>query len=134
MRRSGDDGFMFTILLFYMYVGLFVPRLLCFLFFFFKQKTAYDIRLSLVGSEMCIRDRYCPAPIHAPIKAQAHIVAAVVSPNNLCVSEARIMMPPPKNPRPVINPAKTRLKASGCSDVSRFINIMIMQAETETTP
>jgi len=26
------------------------------LFFFFKQKTAYEIRLSLVGSEMCIRD------------------------------------------------------------------------------
>ena len=26
-------------------------------FFFFKQKTAYEIRLSLVGSEMCIRDR-----------------------------------------------------------------------------
>ena len=25
---------------------------------FFKQKTAYEIRLSLVGSEMCIRDRY----------------------------------------------------------------------------
>jgi len=25
-------------------------------FFFFKQKTAYEIRLSLVGSEMCIRD------------------------------------------------------------------------------
>src|SRR5660397_278205 len=29
---------------------------LFFVFFFFKQKTAYDIRLSLVGSEMCIRD------------------------------------------------------------------------------
>ena len=30
----------------------------CFFFvFFFKQKTAYEIRLSLVGSEMCIRDR-----------------------------------------------------------------------------
>ena len=27
--------------------------------FFFKQKTAYEIRLSLVGSEMCIRDRVC---------------------------------------------------------------------------
>ena len=27
-------------------------------FFFFKQKTAYDIMPSLVGSEMCIRDRY----------------------------------------------------------------------------
>ena len=25
--------------------------------FFFKQMTAYEIRLSLVGSEMCIRDR-----------------------------------------------------------------------------
>src|SRR5665809_35942 len=27
-------------------------------FFFFKQKTAYEIRLSLVGSEMCIRDSW----------------------------------------------------------------------------
>ena len=27
-----------------------------YVFFFFKQKTAYEIRLSLVGSEMCIRD------------------------------------------------------------------------------
>jgi len=31
--------------------------LFVFFFFFFKQKTAYEIRLSLVGSEMCIRDR-----------------------------------------------------------------------------
>ncbi len=28
----------------------------CF-FFFFKQKTAYEISACLVGSEMCIRDR-----------------------------------------------------------------------------
>ena len=27
------------------------------LFFFFKQKTAYEVLRSLVGSEMCIRDR-----------------------------------------------------------------------------
>eukprot|EP01016_Furgasonia_blochmanni_P039981 TRINITY_DN5046_c0_g1_i5.p1 TRINITY_DN5046_c0_g1~~TRINITY_DN5046_c0_g1_i5.p1 ORF type:complete len:112 (+),score=12.71 TRINITY_DN5046_c0_g1_i5:63-398(+) len=27
-------------------------------FFFFKQKTAYEIMPSLVGSEMCIRDSY----------------------------------------------------------------------------
>ena len=27
------------------------------MFFFFKQKAAYEIRLSLVGSGMCIRDR-----------------------------------------------------------------------------
>eukprot|EP00825_Cyclidium_porcatum_P046810 TRINITY_DN7460_c0_g1_i2.p1 TRINITY_DN7460_c0_g1~~TRINITY_DN7460_c0_g1_i2.p1 ORF type:complete len:175 (-),score=20.00 TRINITY_DN7460_c0_g1_i2:270-794(-) len=29
---------------------------MCFIFFFFKQKTAYEIMPSLVGSEMCIRD------------------------------------------------------------------------------
>ena len=32
---------------------------LFFSFFFFKQKTAYEMLRSLVGSEMCIRDR-CP--------------------------------------------------------------------------
>eukprot|EP00658_Telonema_sp_P-2_P012723 TRINITY_DN14840_c0_g3_i3.p1 TRINITY_DN14840_c0_g3~~TRINITY_DN14840_c0_g3_i3.p1 ORF type:complete len:124 (+),score=54.75 TRINITY_DN14840_c0_g3_i3:79-450(+) len=32
--------------------------LCCFFFFFFKQKTAYEMLRSLVGSEMCIRDRY----------------------------------------------------------------------------
>src|SRR5660398_236992 len=31
-------------------------------FFFVKQKTAYEIRLSLVGSEMCIRDRPRTSP------------------------------------------------------------------------
>eukprot|EP00658_Telonema_sp_P-2_P028603 TRINITY_DN2188_c0_g1_i7.p1 TRINITY_DN2188_c0_g1~~TRINITY_DN2188_c0_g1_i7.p1 ORF type:complete len:107 (+),score=18.11 TRINITY_DN2188_c0_g1_i7:56-376(+) len=30
----------------------------CFFFFFFKQKTAYEMLRSLVGSEMCIRDRH----------------------------------------------------------------------------
>ena len=29
-------------------------------FFFFKQKTAYEIGVRLVGSEMCIRDRRYP--------------------------------------------------------------------------
>ena len=29
--------------------------------FFFKQKTAYEIGVRLVGSEMCIRDRYTEA-------------------------------------------------------------------------
>eukprot|EP00831_Metopus_contortus_P049392 TRINITY_DN4076_c0_g1_i2.p2 TRINITY_DN4076_c0_g1~~TRINITY_DN4076_c0_g1_i2.p2 ORF type:complete len:110 (+),score=36.57 TRINITY_DN4076_c0_g1_i2:18-347(+) len=28
-----------------------------YLFFFFKQKTAYEMQRGLVGSEMCIRDR-----------------------------------------------------------------------------
>eukprot|EP00658_Telonema_sp_P-2_P021306 TRINITY_DN18481_c0_g1_i3.p1 TRINITY_DN18481_c0_g1~~TRINITY_DN18481_c0_g1_i3.p1 ORF type:complete len:165 (-),score=30.04 TRINITY_DN18481_c0_g1_i3:35-529(-) len=30
---------------------------MCVIFFFFKQKTAYEMLRSLVGSEMCIRDR-----------------------------------------------------------------------------
>eukprot|EP00658_Telonema_sp_P-2_P073722 TRINITY_DN62836_c0_g1_i1.p1 TRINITY_DN62836_c0_g1~~TRINITY_DN62836_c0_g1_i1.p1 ORF type:complete len:157 (+),score=44.30 TRINITY_DN62836_c0_g1_i1:44-514(+) len=30
---------------------------MCIVFFFFKQKTAYEMLRSLVGSEMCIRDR-----------------------------------------------------------------------------
>ena len=34
--------------------------LLFFFFFFFKQKTAYEIMPSLVGSEMCIRDSLFP--------------------------------------------------------------------------
>eukprot|EP00658_Telonema_sp_P-2_P013066 TRINITY_DN14961_c0_g1_i2.p1 TRINITY_DN14961_c0_g1~~TRINITY_DN14961_c0_g1_i2.p1 ORF type:complete len:103 (-),score=30.61 TRINITY_DN14961_c0_g1_i2:556-864(-) len=47
--------------------------LLVFFFFFFKQKTAYEMLRSLVGSEMCIRDSTrrgdcpsisLPAPTH----------------------------------------------------------------------
>eukprot|EP00831_Metopus_contortus_P038286 TRINITY_DN30116_c0_g1_i3.p1 TRINITY_DN30116_c0_g1~~TRINITY_DN30116_c0_g1_i3.p1 ORF type:complete len:122 (+),score=8.85 TRINITY_DN30116_c0_g1_i3:16-381(+) len=30
-------------------------------FFFFKQKTAYEMQRGLVGSEMCIRDSHCSA-------------------------------------------------------------------------
>ena len=43
---------------------------LCF-FFFFKQKTAYEMLRSLVGSEMCIRDRGLPdAPDRDPAVPQ----------------------------------------------------------------
>ncbi len=35
---------------------VFVVILDCVFFFFFKQKTAYEVRLSLVGSEMGLRD------------------------------------------------------------------------------
>ena len=31
---------------------------MCIRVFFFKQKTAYDIGVRLVGSEMCIRDSF----------------------------------------------------------------------------
>eukprot|EP00825_Cyclidium_porcatum_P011174 TRINITY_DN1570_c0_g1_i3.p2 TRINITY_DN1570_c0_g1~~TRINITY_DN1570_c0_g1_i3.p2 ORF type:complete len:284 (+),score=36.06 TRINITY_DN1570_c0_g1_i3:23-874(+) len=40
------------------WVSPFVFYAFWFFFFFFKQKTAYEIMPSLVGSEMCIRDRY----------------------------------------------------------------------------
>eukprot|EP00658_Telonema_sp_P-2_P026977 TRINITY_DN20944_c0_g1_i1.p1 TRINITY_DN20944_c0_g1~~TRINITY_DN20944_c0_g1_i1.p1 ORF type:complete len:105 (+),score=19.42 TRINITY_DN20944_c0_g1_i1:48-362(+) len=36
------------------------------LFFFFKQKTAYEMLRSLVGSEMCIRDRSHSCPLVGP--------------------------------------------------------------------
>ena len=40
--------------------------MLCYiLVFFFKQKTAYEMLRSLVGSEMCIRDRFFASEIIA---------------------------------------------------------------------
>eukprot|EP00825_Cyclidium_porcatum_P049700 TRINITY_DN8647_c0_g1_i2.p1 TRINITY_DN8647_c0_g1~~TRINITY_DN8647_c0_g1_i2.p1 ORF type:complete len:162 (+),score=15.87 TRINITY_DN8647_c0_g1_i2:62-547(+) len=41
-------------------------------FFFFKQKTAYEIMPSLVGSEMCIRDRYMGSGINAEYMGQIY--------------------------------------------------------------
>ena len=38
-------------------ITLYCKECPCFFAFFFKQKTAYEISLGLVGSEMCIRDR-----------------------------------------------------------------------------
>ncbi len=37
-------------------------------FFFFKQKTAYEIKPSLVGSEMWIRERYYIAKKHPDLE------------------------------------------------------------------
>ncbi len=34
-----------------------IPGSFIMIFFFLKQKTAYEILIGLVGSEMCIRDR-----------------------------------------------------------------------------
>ena len=43
--------------------------------FFFKQKTAYEMLRSLVGSEMCIRDRRETYRTHrAELAEDAHIV------------------------------------------------------------
>ena len=45
--------------------------------FFFKQKTAYEIGVRLVGSEMCIRDRPMGRPICCPILKGAYAYADV---------------------------------------------------------
>eukprot|EP00658_Telonema_sp_P-2_P036616 TRINITY_DN26448_c0_g1_i2.p1 TRINITY_DN26448_c0_g1~~TRINITY_DN26448_c0_g1_i2.p1 ORF type:complete len:148 (-),score=57.12 TRINITY_DN26448_c0_g1_i2:155-598(-) len=54
-----------------------------FLFFFFKQKTAYEMLRSLVGSEMCIRDRLnmLQDEAHVPKSALLHGLATL---SNLC--------------------------------------------------
>eukprot|EP00658_Telonema_sp_P-2_P000246 TRINITY_DN10089_c0_g1_i1.p2 TRINITY_DN10089_c0_g1~~TRINITY_DN10089_c0_g1_i1.p2 ORF type:complete len:103 (+),score=26.91 TRINITY_DN10089_c0_g1_i1:114-422(+) len=44
-------------------------------FFFFKQKTAYEMLRSLVGSEMCIRDRsvyVCTTTVHQQIRVKLY--------------------------------------------------------------
>src|SRR5660397_90256 len=53
----------------------------CFVFFFFKQKTAYEIRLSLVGSEMCIRDQ----PLLIQTGGEQNAVSKHMEP--MCVGE-----------------------------------------------
>ncbi len=42
-------------------------------FFFYKQKTAYDFRLSLVGSEMCRRGRVFRLQRAGHVKRDLHI-------------------------------------------------------------
>ena len=39
-------------------MGEIYAKIFAAIYFFFKQKTAYEIMPSLVGSEMCIRDRF----------------------------------------------------------------------------
>ena len=50
----------------------------CISFFFFKQKTAYEIGVRLVGSEMCIRDRidfhYTDKWVSKNIDEEGHLI------------------------------------------------------------
>ena len=43
-------------------------------FFFFKQKTAYEMLRSLVGSEMCIRDSKLGKPVHLAMRHADHAI------------------------------------------------------------
>ena len=44
-------------------ISITIIYVMIFRFFFFKQKTAYEMLRSLVGSEMCIRDRSATAAV-----------------------------------------------------------------------
>eukprot|EP00831_Metopus_contortus_P011142 TRINITY_DN14413_c0_g1_i2.p1 TRINITY_DN14413_c0_g1~~TRINITY_DN14413_c0_g1_i2.p1 ORF type:complete len:357 (+),score=56.92 TRINITY_DN14413_c0_g1_i2:2-1072(+) len=58
--RASYLQFCFVCVLVFWYSQRFSSLVFFFLFFFFKQKTAYEMQRGLVGSEMCIRDRYRP--------------------------------------------------------------------------
>ena len=57
------------------------------LFFFFKQKTAYEMLRSLVGSEMCIRDSFNTA-YHSFVPAVVSREQLVQANSKLSMSEA----------------------------------------------
>ena len=57
-----------------MYVHAWVEQM----FFFFKQKTAYEMLRSLVGSEMCIRDRNGSFPAEHLAYEGSHVRAGTV--------------------------------------------------------
>ena len=55
------------------------------LFFFFKQKTAYEMLRSLVGSEMCIRDS-------ADAERGAELLSGKVSHREISRSDTRVCL------------------------------------------
>eukprot|EP00831_Metopus_contortus_P061341 TRINITY_DN53183_c0_g1_i1.p2 TRINITY_DN53183_c0_g1~~TRINITY_DN53183_c0_g1_i1.p2 ORF type:complete len:101 (-),score=20.54 TRINITY_DN53183_c0_g1_i1:328-630(-) len=56
------------------------------LFFFFKQKTAYEMQRGLVGSEMCIRDRSSPVWGFLPFLAFLSEALNVPNPTSVTLS------------------------------------------------
>eukprot|EP00831_Metopus_contortus_P082917 TRINITY_DN9075_c0_g1_i1.p2 TRINITY_DN9075_c0_g1~~TRINITY_DN9075_c0_g1_i1.p2 ORF type:complete len:120 (+),score=41.58 TRINITY_DN9075_c0_g1_i1:115-474(+) len=55
-------------------------------FFFFKQKTAYEMQRGLVGSEMCIRDRY-QRRVHGAFASSAAASLQLQSPKGSTLSK-----------------------------------------------
>ena len=65
------------------FLAIFALFLLCVVFFFFKQKTAYEIGVRLVGSEMCIRDRKKLLLIHELTDETYSLVATTPVPDGV---------------------------------------------------
>eukprot|EP00827_Trimyema_finlayi_P007123 TRINITY_DN960_c0_g1_i5.p3 TRINITY_DN960_c0_g1~~TRINITY_DN960_c0_g1_i5.p3 ORF type:complete len:114 (-),score=52.11 TRINITY_DN960_c0_g1_i5:2-343(-) len=59
-------------------------RLWSITFFFFKQKTAYEIASCLVGSEMCIRDRGHVLIVHDTRYSSPHLTEIAVDAITQC--------------------------------------------------
>ena len=63
-------------------------------FFFFKQKTAYEIASCLVGSEMCIRDRFIqPGGYVSVQQLNGFLLATEKCPDEVIVQEAMMALP-----------------------------------------
>ena len=72
----------------------------CCIIFFFKQKTAYEMLRSLVGSEMCIRDsnyRFCTIDPNVGLvdvpDPRLNKLAELVVPDRIAVSYTHLTLP-----------------------------------------
>ena len=61
--------------------------------FFFKQKTAYEIMPSLVGSEMCIRDRRYSQPTDHGLLPRLHFFARSFEPVQIRAGRRKSLPP-----------------------------------------
>eukprot|EP00658_Telonema_sp_P-2_P014336 TRINITY_DN15450_c0_g1_i1.p1 TRINITY_DN15450_c0_g1~~TRINITY_DN15450_c0_g1_i1.p1 ORF type:complete len:223 (+),score=60.48 TRINITY_DN15450_c0_g1_i1:70-738(+) len=85
---------------------------MCFFFFFFKQKTAYEMLRSLVGSEMCIRDS--PHPLHGSKQQHATVMT----------QENSVEPDPNPNPNPNPNPARRRHRRLRSGDLPHMADML----------
>ena len=67
----------------------------CFFVFFFKQKTAYEMLRSLVGSEMCIRDRISTVAVGVTASFGTVLLAAGTKGQRYALPHATIHMHQP---------------------------------------
>eukprot|EP00658_Telonema_sp_P-2_P013723 TRINITY_DN15201_c0_g1_i1.p1 TRINITY_DN15201_c0_g1~~TRINITY_DN15201_c0_g1_i1.p1 ORF type:complete len:128 (+),score=49.39 TRINITY_DN15201_c0_g1_i1:44-427(+) len=98
-----------------------------FFFFFFKQKTAYEMLRSLVGSEMCIRDRieYLATDIHYSSHVVSNVFDALDMPSGSALmtpsmlrsvaARCRVKSAPKAKPTPA---ASSATKKDGSKSVS----------------
>eukprot|EP00831_Metopus_contortus_P035519 TRINITY_DN2827_c0_g1_i10.p1 TRINITY_DN2827_c0_g1~~TRINITY_DN2827_c0_g1_i10.p1 ORF type:complete len:220 (-),score=61.07 TRINITY_DN2827_c0_g1_i10:164-823(-) len=87
-----------------------------FFFFFFKQKTAYEMQRGLVGSEMCIRDRYQRRVHGKKKKLKGRNMEAVVA---AILYVAAKQCSNPRNMRDIFSSTGTKKK-----DVIRCVNLV----------